>query len=342
MTVVTGLTAARMAEIEGASVVSGHVDGTHLILVTHSGAEIDAGEVIGPVGPGGSGFEICTHTTRPTYSIAEAGKAIYETDTGLIYVWNGYNFRCQEKIICTSTTRPTTLVAYDEGVKIYEQDTGLEYTWTGTSFFLANSYIATFTNAADRDSQWATPPNGAVCRLVSNPGNIWVYESSMWAPIGGLGPGFFGPCLSDTAPLNCVLMYGQTIANAQTLYPACWANTASNWKSGSSLIVPDMRGRVPAGKDNMGGVTAGRLTTTYAGFNGTVLGAAGGDERMHYHRHGLAMFSGYVIGLSGTSGPDGLTLSGNYSGDTQTGWAGSGNSQNVQPTIIFNWALRLL
>lgn len=53
MAVVTGMTAARMQEIEAASVVDGDVVGGHLILQKHDGTEIDAGSVVGPPGPQG-------------------------------------------------------------------------------------------------------------------------------------------------------------------------------------------------------------------------------------------------------------------------------------------------
>lgn len=60
MATVTGLTAARMLEIEAASVVDGEIVGDHLILTQHDGTPIDAGVVvgpqgdIGPVGPAGA------------------------------------------------------------------------------------------------------------------------------------------------------------------------------------------------------------------------------------------------------------------------------------------------
>jgi microcystin-dependent protein len=53
MATVTGLTAARMQEIEDASVVDGEVIGGNLILTKHDGNTIDAGSVIGPAGPVG-------------------------------------------------------------------------------------------------------------------------------------------------------------------------------------------------------------------------------------------------------------------------------------------------
>lgn len=59
--------------------------------------------------------------------------------------------------------------------------------------------------------------------------------------------------------------------------------------------VPDMRGVVPAGRDNMGGSAAGRITSAGAGFAGTVLGAMGGIQaysltlaQMPVHSHGAS------------------------------------------------------
>ncbi|MTW19350.1 hypothetical protein GJ689_24465 [Rhodoplanes serenus] len=54
------------------------------------------------------------------------------------------------------------------------------------------------------------------------------------------------------------------------------ANAAADWAAGKTLALPDARGRVQAGLDDMGAPAAGRLTATYFGQNGTVLGAAGG------------------------------------------------------------------
>lgn len=52
MATITGLTAARMLEIEAQSIVDGHVDGAgHLILERFDAGTIDAGSVIGPQGP---------------------------------------------------------------------------------------------------------------------------------------------------------------------------------------------------------------------------------------------------------------------------------------------------
>lgn len=58
MAQVTGLTASRMLQIEAQSVVDGTVDEDgQLILTTHGGSEIVAGNVVGPEGPPGEGAE---------------------------------------------------------------------------------------------------------------------------------------------------------------------------------------------------------------------------------------------------------------------------------------------
>lgn len=54
MATVTGLTAARMLAIEAASVVDGDVVGNDLILTRHDGTPINAGPVVGPIGPQGA------------------------------------------------------------------------------------------------------------------------------------------------------------------------------------------------------------------------------------------------------------------------------------------------
>lgn len=56
MSIVTGLTAARMLAIEAASVISGAISGDNLILTKHDGSTINAGNVRGPKGDTGLGF----------------------------------------------------------------------------------------------------------------------------------------------------------------------------------------------------------------------------------------------------------------------------------------------
>jgi hypothetical protein len=80
-------------------------------------------------------------------------------------------------------------------------------------------------------------------------------------------------------------------ADCQELFEYLWSADANlsvstgrggtanaDWVANKTIALPDWRGRVIAGLDDMGSSGAGRLTATYFGATATVLGAAGGDE----------------------------------------------------------------
>lgn len=99
----------------------------------------------------------------------------------------------------------------------------------------------------------------------------------------GLGP---LPWSGLTAPSKWILAAGQSLVRAT--YPDLWTFAAAEIAAGNTLWTngngtttftpPDMRGRVPAGKDNMGGSAASRLTATTMTPDGNTLGAVGGAQ----------------------------------------------------------------
>lgn len=107
------------------------------------------------------------------------------------------------------------------------------------------------------------------------------------------------------------------------------------WGDNSTTFnVPDLRGRTTAGRDNMGGSAANRLTTAGAGIAGVNLGDAGGAQTVtltttempaHTHSNGLA------AGTSNLQAGCGSFSSGN-TGST----GGGGAHQNTQPTLVTN------
>jgi len=108
--------------------------------------------------------------------------------------------------------------------------------------------------------------------------------------------------------------------------------------------VPDLQGRVIAGRDNMSGTSANRLTTAKSGINGDNLGAFGGLEehtlseaQMPVHTHGIG---GLELQLR-TDGAANFRLSpGDTSiGDTKSSGSGQAHN-NVQPTIILNYIIK--
>lgn len=92
-------------------------------------------------------------------------------------------------------------------------------------------------------------------------------------------PGVMWDYAGATAPTGYLLCNGQAVSRAT--YAALFAAIGTAWGAGdgsTTFNVPDMRGRVAIGKDDMGGTAATRVTLAVAGFDGTILGAAGGAQ----------------------------------------------------------------
>jgi microcystin-dependent protein len=156
-----------------------------------------------------------------------------------------------------------------------------------------------------------------------------------------------------------VFPYGQAVS--RTTYATLFARLGTAYGVGNGTTtfnLPDYRGRVGAGQDDMGGVSADRITAGIAGFDGDVLGASGGDQRLHQHNHSVTD-PGHTHSItppsSSTEGGSGSTATGTGGVETVTTYSsasattgisladsGTGSSQNVQPTIIVNKLLRVL
>lgn len=82
----------------------------------------------------------------------------------------------------------------------------------------------------------------------------------------------------SSAPSGWLMCYGQSLLRAD--YPSLFTNIGTTFGSadGTHFTLPDCRGRVTAGKDDMGGVSANRLTDVDDGLDGDTLGDTGGGE----------------------------------------------------------------
>lgn len=185
-------------------------------------------------------------------------------------------------------------------------------------------------------------------------------------PLGG-GLPFFG----STAPNSSFAFpYGQPIN--RTTYGALFSLIGTTYGTGdgsTTFNLPDLRGRVLAGKDDMGGSAAGRITNAGSGIIGTNLGASGGLETVTlqtinlppYTPAGTNAASNVVVqytlaaiftGSSSTSavtalGPSSANASGNATAAAQafTGTAQGGTSAPVNkmpPVMVCNFVLRII
>ena len=94
-------------------------------------------------------------------------------------------------------------------------------------------------------------------------------------PIGGMLD-----YVSSTPPNSAfVLPYGQAIS--RTTYAALYAICGTTFGTGDGVTtfnVPDLRGRIRVGKDDMGGSAASRVTTAGSSIDGATIGSAGGAQ----------------------------------------------------------------
>jgi microcystin-dependent protein len=137
-----------------------------------------------------------------------------------------------------------------------------------------------------------------------------------------------------TAPSGWLLCFGQAIS--RTTYAALFALVGTTYGAGdgsTTFNVPDLRGRVVAGQDDMGGTSANRLTGASGGVDGDVLGGTGGAEQ-----HTLTM-------------PELPSTAAKHS--TSFGFEGGGSifdaflintgggqpHNNLQPTLILNYII---
>jgi len=110
--------------------------------------------------------------------------------------------------------------------------------------------------------------------------------------------------------------------------------------SATTFLLPDLRGRVVAGKDDMGGASQNRLTTPKSGINGDNLGATGGDEEHILataemeHTNTSTTTSHNVSAGSGVITAPFAATTGTIASSSATGHA------NVQPTIILNYIIK--
>lgn len=178
--------------------------------------------------------------------------------------------------------------------------------------------------------------------------------------------GLILPYAGSSAPTGYLVCDGS--AQSRTTYATLFGIVGTTYGTGdgsTTFNVPDLRGRVIAGQDDMGGSSANRLTGLTGGVDGDVLGGTGGDEKhalteaqmpKHYHQmrgpnavtapQNDGGTTGHGIYGGGTP-DDAAQEYGTYStggsassGSQSTGTSNGNDHNNVQPTIILNYIIK--
>lgn len=162
--------------------------------------------------------------------------------------------------------------------------------------------------------------------------------------------GLLAPYAGSAAPSGWLLCYGQAVS--RTTYSRLFAAIGTTYGVGdgsTTFNLPDLRGRVAAGLDNMGGTAASRLTTANGGVDGLTLGAAGGTDsvtlttaQIPAHAHPLNSPNSYFL-MRTSGGTVGLTTGTGLAdtvSNTSNNTGGGGAHPNAQPTLVANFIIK--
>jgi len=157
------------------------------------------------------------------------------------------------------------------------------------------------------------------------------------------------PYAGSTAPTGYLVCAGQSVlvADYGDLYDVIGFTYGG---SGPSFNLPDLRGRVIAGQDNMGGTSADVLTDAQADQLGGTLGEedhtlTSAESGMPAHSHTVDDVGGVVGTVDGLwpygeKGSSGAPSQGTNTTNDANAQNASSAHNNVQPTFILNYIIK--
>lgn len=179
------------------------------------------------------------------------------------------------------------------------------------------------------------PPTAAIWtidNIVSPASAVLAALAAYEATIGGVPIGSMTAYGGTTAPNGWLLCFGQAVS--RTVYALLFAVIGTAYGPGDSSTtfnLPDKRGRVSVGKDDMGGSPASRVTNAVSGIQGATLGASGGDQNAQEDT--LAASSTAVSGVTDPGHPH-LEQVGQGGAGGMTGWVVNSIASVVDGTDI--------
>ena len=323
---------------------------------------------------------VCDSAGLPpvSYAAPDEYKIVFKTAAGAtIRTVDDYTVTDPNPITASTRTSENksadfTIVAADRGALFRCDATSGTVSITAGSTTLGNGFWCSVKNVGATGSVIVNAVGGELIdggsSFTVDPGvsiDIVSYGASGWEITSNtnaftVAPGSIMQFAGSTEPSGWLLCYGQAIS--RTANSALFAAISTTYGVGdgsTTFNLPDCRGRTGAGKDDMGGVSANRLTDLSGGLDGDTLGDTGGVEThvltvaelaAHGHPFRLSGVTGSVGG--GTDGGFATTASGetdypahngtvSATAGEQIGGTGSDTAHNnVQPTIIFNTIIK--
>ena len=206
-------------------------------------------------------------------------------------------------------------------------------TWTTTGLTAGSLYYASATAGGI-----STTAAGRLIGLALSTTKLLLLPETVTQRNAGVPVGSILPYAGATAPTNYLLCYGQAVSRATYSVLFSILSTTYGVGDGSTTFnLPDLRGRVIAALDNLGGSSANVVTDTDA----DTLGGTDGEEdhvltvdEMPSHTHTTSTSS------EGSSG--GGIYYGPGSGDNIPATGGDDPHNTMQPTIFMSYIIRAL
>lgn len=171
--------------------------------------------------------------------------------------------------------------------------------------------------------------SGGVAGLAHAINSVWRHAVTPANLVGLAQPGDVKWTIAATADLGWLMVDGSTVVNAQTLFPGLWAKIPAGWKSGSSMVMPDARGRTLVAAGTGAGLTARTLASTF-GEEAHTLSQA--ETPLKSHVHSVDPAPTAVTGSTGAGTPHSHSYSDQFGGPLL---ADGGTTINSTPQGFF-------
>jgi len=254
--------------------------------------------------------------------------------------------------------------------------------------YLQDQAVMVFADGTARDAAVTSPTEGMVVYLTST-NFLQIHDGTSWndvidsggSPAGGVMPiGTLLPYAGTTSPDTNIYLLCDGQAVSRTTYADLFTVVSTSFGVGdgsTTFNVPDLRGRIPMGLDNLGGTPANRVTDANADSLGGAVGSEdhtlteaelpSHDHSQTSHTHSvnppstsvsfgqnIRNTSGYNIdpgtqasaystfaGTSLTATVDIASFTSGSGGGGTTGTAGSGNAHSIlQPAMAIGYLIR--